>query len=50
MKNKSILNNTAVQSQKAASAYFTGKQILCFGFEEQYSEHNISCVFSFFVK
>ena len=29
--------NTAVQSQKAVSAYFTSKQILPFGFAEQNS-------------
>ena len=29
---------TAVQSQKALSAFFTSKQILPFGFEKQYSE------------
>ena len=30
-------HNTAVQSQKAVSAYFTSKQILPFGFAEQNS-------------
>ena len=28
---------TAVQSQKAVSAYFTSKQILSFGFADQYN-------------
>ena len=31
-----LLVYSAVQSQKAVSAYFTSKQILHFGFEEQY--------------
>ena len=34
-----ITCNTAVQSQKAVSAYFTSKQILPFGFAEQNSMH-----------
>ena len=35
---KQIQNDyTAVQRQNAVSAYFTSKQILLFGFAEQYS-------------
>ena len=30
---------TAVQSHKAVSAYFTSKQILPFGFAQQYSDY-----------
>ena len=30
---------TAVQSQKAVSAHFTSKQILPFGFAQQYSDY-----------
>ena len=33
--------NTAVQSQKAISAYFTSKQILPFGFAEQYPDAHL---------
>ena len=33
----SVEENTAVQSQKAVSAYFTSEQILSFGFAEENS-------------
>ena len=41
---KDILSQTysAVQSQKAVSAYFTSKQILPFGFAEQYCSLDVS--------
>ena len=32
---------TAVQSQKEVSAYFTSKQIMPFGFAEQYSMYHV---------
>ena len=37
-------DSTAVQSQKAVSAYFTSKQILPFGFAEQVSPGTAYCV------
>ena len=35
------IDYTVVQSQKAVSAYFTSKQILPFGFAEQYSRDEL---------
>ena len=34
---------TAVQSQKAVTAYFSSKQLLPFGFAEQYSTYHWNC-------
>ena len=38
-RNNDYYTCTAVQSQKAVSAYFTSKQILYFGFAEHCSTH-----------
>ena len=40
------LYSSAVQSQKAVSAYFTSKQILPFGFAEHSSERSYSTEFA----